>query len=470
MNWLGDIEQKDIREEDTVLNLGCGIMQGILDHIETYPKTRLKCKKITGVDWYQPSIDYLNENYPEIDTLKWDLTKFPLPYADKSFDVVLLNDILEHLPEMWMAHELIREAERIARRFVFILTPSVFFDNQKGVQNAWGLGKNESNRHHILIDRGFLEKTLGYEVKILYKIHLFAKKRLFKRILHVNDQAGVSGLLVKLQREKHHEVRYVVHGGYDPMGICSFYGAEYYETTKGTGGFLNKIQRLYSWIRNLRKIASEFKPDIVHINSNWWFPFIFLLESKLIMFHGSELRDKFNDGLKNPYKKVPDWVFKIYRKLGVAVFVSTVDLMMDLHGKDIESSWFLPTCPDVEHFKKKTERDKSKQPKALYVQNWYEYPREAISVAKLNNWNLDIQSRTVGETTQFKDYPEFLKKYDLYIDRYNIGSMSKTALECLAMGIPVYFENSIIKSLPDIHVPEHVVERSLTLYDLVINS
>jgi len=468
MNWVGDREQRDIREEDTVLSLGCGTMQGILDHVPTYSKTRLKCKKLTGVDWHQPSLDFLNKNYPEIDTLKLDLTTFPLPFMDKSFDVVLLNDILEHLPERWMAHELIREAERIARRFVFILTPSIFFDHKKAIPDAYELGYNELNRHHFLIEKDFLKKTLDYDVKEVDGIHLFARKRMFMRILHVNDQAGVSGLLAKLQREKGHEVRYVVHGGYDPMGICAFYGAEYYETEKGTGGFFNKVKRLYMWIRNLRKIAGEFKPDIVHINSTWWFPFIFLLENKVIEFHGSELRTRFKDGSLNPYKKVPDWVFSLYHFLGVGIFVSTPDLLDELNKFNVKH-YHLPTCPDTDHFKKIEERG-GDIGNALYVHNWYEFSTDAISFSSFNNLKLDIHSRSDGEGIQYVDYPKFLSAYDLFIDRHNIDSLSKTALECLSLGIPVLFKDSIINFFPDSHIPDKVVDCSIKLYGWVINS
>lgn len=88
MNWFGDFVQTQIDPENTVLDLGCGIMQATLDVLPAYPKTKLQCKRLLGVDVYQPYLDFLKAK--GIETLRHDLTQLPLPLKDKSFDVVLL--------------------------------------------------------------------------------------------------------------------------------------------------------------------------------------------------------------------------------------------------------------------------------------------------------------------------------------------------------------------------------------------
>lgn len=44
--------------------------------------------------------------------ITWDLSRTPLPFHDKSFDLILANHIMEHLPDMWPVFE---EFARILR-------------------------------------------------------------------------------------------------------------------------------------------------------------------------------------------------------------------------------------------------------------------------------------------------------------------------------------------------------------------
>ena len=165
MNWAGDLIQENIEETDTVLDLGCGIMQATLDFIPTYPNTRLKCKKLFGVDIHQPYLDFLNDL--GIETLKWDLRDVPLPFEDKSYDNVILTDILEHLPHIEYVNKLIRESKRIARKKIIVLTPRKFTNNIKSINCPYpykqNIEKNEFQRHHILIKKKYLKKN-GFEV------------------------------------------------------------------------------------------------------------------------------------------------------------------------------------------------------------------------------------------------------------------------------------------------------------------
>ena len=127
MNWLGDFVQTQLAPEDEVLDLGCGIMQATLDVIPAYPKTRLRCKRLLGVDIHQPSLDFLKER--GIETLQHDLTELPLPLPDKSFDVVIFTDLFEHL-RLYQAEDLVNEAQRLARKKIICSTPKEFRRNE----------------------------------------------------------------------------------------------------------------------------------------------------------------------------------------------------------------------------------------------------------------------------------------------------------------------------------------------------
>jgi len=65
-------------------------------------------------------------------------------FADGSYDVVLLIDIIEHL-EKKDGDVLLAHAERIARRAVFVVTPDGF--SEQDGWDAWGLGHNELQAH-----------------------------------------------------------------------------------------------------------------------------------------------------------------------------------------------------------------------------------------------------------------------------------------------------------------------------------
>ena len=126
MNHLGELIQKEIGRNDSILDLGCGIMAPILDTCPTYLKTRLKCKFIVGVDIFRNYLDEIKDK-EGIVVVNLDIKDLTI-FLNKSFDIVLLLDIVEHL-EKDAAEILILEAERIARKKVIIYTPKRFSDN-----------------------------------------------------------------------------------------------------------------------------------------------------------------------------------------------------------------------------------------------------------------------------------------------------------------------------------------------------
>lgn len=130
-NWLGNLVAAWVRPDDEVLDLGCGVM----------PATggRLACKRHVGVDSFE---QYLEVVGPP--TVLGRLPHVTQVFADGSFDVVLMLDVIEHLG-LNHAHALLNEAERIARREVIIFTPDGFVP-QSGYA-AWGMGDNPDQAH-----------------------------------------------------------------------------------------------------------------------------------------------------------------------------------------------------------------------------------------------------------------------------------------------------------------------------------
>lgn len=170
MNWFGKTIQGYAGKKDAVLDLGCGMMGHILDTLPTHEKSRLKCKyPIVGVDIFKPYLDYLNKRGDVIGII-WDLRSTPLPFVDKSFDIVILSDVLEHLDSIVQSEALLSDSERIARNVVIGLTPNIFSPSLDGdtifPYDRFSSKDNKSSRnvfqaHHILVNPEWLREK-GY--------------------------------------------------------------------------------------------------------------------------------------------------------------------------------------------------------------------------------------------------------------------------------------------------------------------
>ena len=149
-NWLGDLVQYEINTNETVLDLGCGIMQAI---------NPLRCKFILGADIWDTYLDYIKDDYPTIKLDKSEIHRF----MDDSYDVVLCLDVVEHLPKK-LALTVLDECIRICRKKAIIYTPNHFKGNEQPEEGAWGMGENHYQNHLCLIRRVDLVRR-KYKVK-----------------------------------------------------------------------------------------------------------------------------------------------------------------------------------------------------------------------------------------------------------------------------------------------------------------
>lgn len=175
MNWLGEIIQKHVSPEDTVLDLGCGIMQATTDsmtktkgnggritkHLHSRPPDVIKCKSLLGCELVEKYLDKAKNYFPVIKFDLNDLKSFEL-FRNKSFDVIICLDVIEHI-EYQQALKIIGQMERIARKKIIIYTPSEFKSNEENVEDAWGLGENPFQEHKCFIPATRFE-SWGYRV------------------------------------------------------------------------------------------------------------------------------------------------------------------------------------------------------------------------------------------------------------------------------------------------------------------
>lgn len=106
INWL--IEQ--CIGTNNILEVGCS--WGYITN---------KVQGHTGIDINQDTIELARKAFPSYTFDCVDATK-GLPYMDCSFDIVLLSEVLEHIP--WdIVDSLVRESIRVARQKVLITLP-----------------------------------------------------------------------------------------------------------------------------------------------------------------------------------------------------------------------------------------------------------------------------------------------------------------------------------------------------------
>ena len=139
MNWLGELIQKELTDNDSMLDLGCGIMIAT-DGINA---------KILGVDVWEKYLNHIKDKFPTVKISMSETDRF----MDKSYDIVFCLDVLEHL-EYKLALKILDECRRIARKKVIIYTPSIHKDNSPAEDNAWGLCECLYQKHISVVNIG----------------------------------------------------------------------------------------------------------------------------------------------------------------------------------------------------------------------------------------------------------------------------------------------------------------------------
>jgi len=101
-------------DAEKILDVGCG--EGVtLDKIYRKGIGR----HLEGIDFFKTAIDIGKKHFPHITLKQADVYK--LPYKDNSFDVVLCNEVLEHLER---PHDAIDEMKRVSSKYLLLSVPN----------------------------------------------------------------------------------------------------------------------------------------------------------------------------------------------------------------------------------------------------------------------------------------------------------------------------------------------------------
>lgn len=286
-------------------------------------------------------------------------------------------------------------------------------------------------------------------------------------VLHIWDEAGVAFILAKFQQINGNESKVIRVKNADKYGIDEFY--------KKYGLFVAPEELVYKSIEEARRA------DVIHIHS---LPEMVInirniyRESKVIIlhYHGTDIRG-FSEGTfnlrnilrpKNIFRKIRKRRLHIKaQRLADRVIVSTPDLIQLVKG-----SIFLPNPIDTDHFNKKLIKERSADVyEGILINSEVTNIELAMNYCKHKkiNVNINIYDRTKNPIC-YKDIPNFLKKYDVYIDlrfvnRKLLKNLSKTALEALACGLRVLNYNlEYVDNLPSEHCPTNVVTILSSIY------
>ncbi len=103
---------------ESLLDVGSGRGVFLLPFLRTFPQVR-----VTALDLLEKRVDFLSQlsdgGSPQLTALEGSICDAPFP--DRSFDVVTMLEVLEHIPDVERA---VAEGVRLAGKFVVVTVPS----------------------------------------------------------------------------------------------------------------------------------------------------------------------------------------------------------------------------------------------------------------------------------------------------------------------------------------------------------
>lgn len=151
--FMGDVAGR------TVLDLGCGV--GWFGDM-----ARQRGARVVGLDFAEAALRLAAEHHPEIALVRGDATRVPFP--DAAFDLVLLNDIIEHLAEE-PGRAMIAETFRVLKPGGALIVDTdndAFLMQRKGFKrlNEWLERDTPQKRALVEIKKTFTAPTLHIKI------------------------------------------------------------------------------------------------------------------------------------------------------------------------------------------------------------------------------------------------------------------------------------------------------------------
>ena len=174
---------------------------------------------------------------------------------------------------------------------------------------------------------------------------------------------------------------------------------------------------------------------IKHVNYALQDAFAFRVFGKtihLLHCHGTDLFGLLDKEFMKRSRDLSTWGWMIRGNLKAArkVIVSTPDLL-PLAKQVREDAEYLPNPIDTDRFSPKNYENE--KPKVIGFNLWYDkVPDSIVEGLRKNGFEVEVFT---GRPFKYSDMHQVLKKYDVYIDRQTVFSLSKACLESMSCGL-----------------------------------
>lgn len=263
------------------------------------------------------------------------------------------------------------------------------------------------------------------------------------KILHVWNTAGVPQTIAKFQKKLGHDVVVISRKQADKFGIGK------------TAPEIVKLSSLSPKLFVLKVLLISRSYDVIHVHSlDKIVPLLKRIYPKkkvVLTYHGSDIRERWDE------KK------KYWAKANI-VTVATEDLLKNAP----ENIIYVPNPVDTDIFNPRINEKYGIQKlnKALYIHS-KSHPK-SLEIIKKRAKDMGVELEVLERSERsipYSEMPKFLSQFSLYFDQVDMPALSKTALECLALGIPVVnWEGKKITALPRHHDPFEVAKKWLEVY------
>jgi cyclopropane fatty-acyl-phospholipid synthase-like methyltransferase len=153
---------------ESIIELGCG-------HGSVINGINRSGKRVVGVDIFEPYLQIARRRYPRVEFVHLDVRQVRSRWEPKSFDAVVLFDIIEHL-ERTDSERLLQDAEELANKCIVIFVPVGLHPQDREPDKLYAERRGGERNDYWQTHRSTWEpnelEALGYEVWHYPRYHL----------------------------------------------------------------------------------------------------------------------------------------------------------------------------------------------------------------------------------------------------------------------------------------------------------